>query len=105
LALTLWWLHSPGPSEPPVRALGRSERRFWSAVYLLVPLAIGALPVLRIHISPVSHLIRMSLPRHLDRGLLTGNIAIALVRGCALSLLLVSALIRTRLPGRRAPPD
>ena len=88
-----------------MRALGRSERRFWSGLYILVPLAMAALPLLRIHMSLVSHLIHVSPVRHLSTGFLRDKIAIALMRGCALSLLLVSALVRTRLPGRRAPPD
>ncbi|MGA2024684.1 MAG: DUF4184 family protein [Steroidobacteraceae bacterium] len=105
MALALWWQHSPSPSQPPMRALGRSERRFWSGLYILVPLAMAALPLLRIHMSLVSHLIHVSPVRHLSTGFLRDKIAIALMRGCALSLLLVSALVRTRLPGRRAPPD
>ena len=95
IALVRWWQHSPKPSEPPMRMLGQSERRLWSGLYFWLALALAAWPLVHIHMPP----------RHFNPNVRLDKIAIAVLRSCALSLLLLTALIRTRLAYRRAVAD
>jgi hypothetical protein len=92
IALAIWWHHTPRPTEPPRRALSPSARRFWGALYALIPLASAAWSV------------RHWLTLHASYGanIAVGKIAIALMRGAALSLLLVSVLVLAWLPKQSA---
>jgi hypothetical protein len=95
IALALWWRHTPRPTERPRRALSPSARRLWGSLYVLIPLALAAWSVrhwltLRASFSP---------------DIAVGGIAIALIRGAALSLLFVSALLLAWLSRQRPHPD
>jgi hypothetical protein len=92
IALALWWRHTPRPAERPRRALGPGARGFWGGLYVLIPLALAAWSVrhwLTLHVS-------------YSADIAAGKIAIALMRGAALSLLLVSVLVLACLP-RQSP--
>jgi len=87
-ALLLWLRHAPAPAAPPARRLLPAERAVWMFLYLLPPLAgmarVIAHPPAGLHSAFAS-------------GFGIGWIAIAGMRGCVVSLLLVSLLIRARL--------
>jgi hypothetical protein len=86
IAVTIWWRGAPKPGTRPQRALRPAERQFWSWLYFLLPLAVIIWTI-------------MQFPRWLYSlpAIAVGNTAIAGLRGTALSLLLVSALIRGRV--------
>jgi len=89
-ALVLWLRHAPAPHPPPARRLGRPERTLWLAAYVALPLAAtiwAALLPLSLGHSPLAS------------GHALGRVAIMSLRASALSLLLISALIRVRLLG------
>jgi len=87
-ALGLWLYQAPADRPPPARRLAAPERALWSVLYVALPvmgmLLAGLRPVLRAHMSLFT-----------AWGL--GLIAVASMRATALSLLLVSGLIRARL--------
>ncbi|MGH8206431.1 MAG: DUF4184 family protein, partial [Steroidobacteraceae bacterium] len=88
-ALVLWLRHAPAPRPPPARRLQRPERALWLAAYLALPVAAtlwAALLPLSLGHVPLS-------------GSALGRVAIMSLRASALSLLLISALIRVRLMG------
>jgi hypothetical protein len=87
LALGLWLHHASVPRVAPRRRLRAAERSGWLAAYLVLPLATFAWFALR----PLALHELGSLGGTLD------DIAIQCLRATALSLLLVSALIRVRL--------
>jgi hypothetical protein len=82
-ALALWLWHAPAPRPPPVRRLQRPERMLWLAAYVALPLAVSLW-------SALGH-------APLDSGPALGHVAVMSLRASALSLLLISALIRVRL--------
>lgn len=87
-AALLWLHHAPRPSCAPVRRLSASQRRSIASLYLLLPLAalVLALAVL------------LPMPRGVvASGAALNAVAVLLLQACALSLLLVSGLIRLRL--------
>jgi hypothetical protein len=94
IALVCWWRDTPRPMSPPLRPVGPLERQLWSWLYVLIPTALT--------VWALFHVPRWMLPRW---GLVVGTLAIAAMRGCALSLVLVSAMIRVRLFGARAVAD
>jgi hypothetical protein len=93
IALALWWRHTPRLTQPPRRALSPSARRFWGTVYVLIPLALAGWSVRHWFTLRASY------------GTDVGKIAIALMRGAALSLLLVSVLVLAWLPRQRVHID
>jgi hypothetical protein len=89
-ALALWLRHAPSPQPPPARRLARIERILWLAAYVALPLAAtlwAMLVPLSLGHSPLAS------------GGALGRVAIMGLRASALSLLLISALIRVRLAG------
>jgi hypothetical protein len=87
-ALALWLYHAPAPRQPPLRRLARPERALWLAAYVALPVAAIAWTAL----APLSlgHALLVS-------GNALGRVAIVSLRASALSLLLISALVRLRL--------
>jgi hypothetical protein len=87
VAVLLWVRHAPRPASPPPRRLARGERRLFGALYLVLPAVAFALAV------------AVLLPDH--GGLATGAalqaVAVLVLQASAVSLLLVSGLIRIRL--------
>jgi hypothetical protein len=87
-ALGLWLHHARSPRPPPVRRLGLPERALWIVLYLGLPaaavVAFGLRPLLAGHAPLLSNTS-------------IGHVAVAAMRATALSLLLVSALLRVRL--------
>jgi hypothetical protein len=94
-ALLLWLRHAPTPARRPLRCLQDSERRAWTGLYILLPLLAmaGAMWLIR---SPPLALLPV--------GRKLGIVAIAGLRGSAVSLLLVSVLLRVRLRFVRQVP-
>jgi hypothetical protein len=87
-ALALWLRHAPVPASQPVRLLGRRERGLWLAAYVALPIAAAGLFTLQLALrSPGALLSSWGL----------GTAAVISMRATALSLLLVSVLIRARL--------
>jgi hypothetical protein len=86
-ALVLWLHHAPKPPEPVPRNLAAGERTSWIILYLSPPVLIVSWAVWRI-----SH---WGLP--LASNWVLGSVAVLWLRGVALSLLLISALLRLRL--------
>jgi hypothetical protein len=82
VALMVWWRHAPPPAEPPGRRIAPGERRVWSSLYVLLPL------LTMIWFLEVSHG---------GMGDEIRSVAVAGMRGAAVSLLLISILIRARL--------
>ena len=87
-AMLLWLHHAPRPSSPPVRRLTHRQRRSLAALYLVLPLAAFALAVAVL--LPLRHGV-------VAAGAALGAVAVLLIQAAALSLLLVSGLIRLRL--------
>jgi hypothetical protein len=87
-ALWLWWQHAPRLRSPPARRLGRGERAVWLSAYLLLPLL--ALGAVLLHAWWRGH-------SAFGSGAALSRLAVAGMRGTALSLLLVSGLLRARL--------
>lgn len=87
-ALIAWIHHAPKLSAPPVRVLGRSERWTWIALYLVPPL-VG----LGTWISRLSNG-----ASQLSPGWGLGGMAVESIRGAAISLIVVSAILKIRLP-------
>jgi hypothetical protein len=94
LAVIAWglrpWLrqaHALVPEARPQRILTRHERWFWCALYSVVPLAALVLGVA----------VTISAGDGITNGTIVSSIAILTMRSLALSLLLVSGLIRLRL--------
>jgi hypothetical protein len=87
-AIALWLYHAPTPEPRPARRLKAAERLLWVAIYVAVPVA-------------VTLAVALFLVRHAHAQLLTGQtvgtLAITSLRATALSLLLISALVRARL--------
>ena len=87
-ALALWLHHAPAPSPRAAAPPAPAERLFWTLVYAVLPLVavvwLGLRPLLLAHAPLLS-----------AAGL--GRIAVAGMRAAALSLLLVSVLLRIRL--------
>lgn len=86
-AIALWLYHAPAPRPAPVRRLSPTERALWIVLYLLLPIALAAftlMGVLRHHVPLLSR-------SALD------YLGTAAMRDAAVSLLLISALIRARL--------
>jgi hypothetical protein len=88
LALLLWLHHAPAPNSAPARRLGRGERLLWGVLYLIGPLAAFAF-ALAVAYSQLEQGYTLG-------GILYG-IAILTLQAAALSLLIVSGLIRLRL--------
>ena len=88
LALVLWVRHAPRPAQPLRRSLRSVERWVWTLVYL-------ALPWLGMGVS-FAHVLQPSLA-WMPTGLRLGTIAIAGMRTCALTLVVLSVLLRVRL--------
>ncbi|HET6198369.1 MAG TPA: DUF4184 family protein, partial [Acetobacteraceae bacterium] len=87
-ALVLWLHHAPRPASPPARRLTQSQRRWLAALYLVLPAAASALAVA----------VLLSLrPGMVTSGMTLNAVAVLLIQAAALSLLLVSGLIRLRL--------
>lgn len=87
-ALVLWLRHAPTPLERPLRRIGLRERLAWLGAYMLPPILVMAWLLLRqwpVGQSPFTN------------GASLGSVAVDGMRCAAASLLLVSALIRTRL--------
>ncbi len=89
-ALWLWLRHAPASQGPLPRRLAGRERHAWVAAYALWPLL--ALGVVAVRAWSAGYLPWAS-------GAALGRIAVAGMRGAALSLLLTSAVIRVRLAG------
>jgi hypothetical protein len=87
-ALVVWLRHAPAPREPPARRFSPPERLAWLCVYLL-PLVL-AMAWFLWRGRPAGQ-------SSLESGTALGALAIVGMRSAAASLLLVSALIRTRL--------
>lgn len=87
-ALGLWLRHASAPQGPLPRRLARRERHAWLAAYVLWPLL--ALGWVALRAWAAGHLPWTS-------GAALGRIAVAGMRGAALSLLLVSGALRVRL--------
>jgi hypothetical protein len=87
-ALLLWLRHAPAPREPLVRRLARGERLLWGGLYLAPPLVALALS-LAMAVS-IGH-------GELATGEALTRIAVLTMQVSALSLLLVSGLIRLQL--------
>lgn len=87
-AVLLWLHHAPRPRSRPVRRLTPSQRRLIGALYLVLPLA-ALVPAAAV-LLPLRHGVVAS-------GTALGAAAVLLLQAGALSLLLVSGLIRLRL--------
>ncbi|HTT04119.1 MAG TPA: DUF4184 family protein [Steroidobacteraceae bacterium] len=86
-AIALWLHHAPTPQPPPARRISPGERALWVVLYLVLPVALAAfslLGVLHRHVPLFSKSV-------LD------YVGVAAMRDAAISLLLISALIRARL--------
>jgi hypothetical protein len=81
-ALILWWRNAPPPSERLQRRIAPGERMVWSGLYLLLPLL---------------SILWFFGESHIGVGEQIRSIAVAAMRGAAVSLLLISFLIRARL--------
>jgi membrane-bound metal-dependent hydrolase YbcI (DUF457 family) len=92
-ALMLWWRHAARPAEPLHRRLGPSERRAWLGVYLALPLLDIAWSIWRSWFAEFTQL---------GSGGALRSVAEAAMRGAAVALLLVSALILLRSAAGRA---
>jgi hypothetical protein len=88
LALALWLRHAPTPTPAPVRRLQRPERVLWIVLYVALPVA-----------ALLKHVVPMALHAHtaLLARWAVEDTAVAGLRGAAVALLLISALIRARL--------
>jgi hypothetical protein len=87
-ALALWLHHAPALTARPVRRMPFAERVVWIVLYVALPLAVmvGFAGLIALHAhEPL-----------LSRGAVEDT-AVAGMRGAAVSLLLISALIRARL--------
>jgi len=87
-ALILWMRHAPPPPEPPLRRIGQVERAAWISAYVLPTLMVITWLLLRPWPDGQSPL---------GNGVALGAVALDAMRIAAVSLLLVSALIRARL--------
>jgi Domain of unknown function (DUF4184) len=86
-AVIAWIHHAPTLGAPPVRVLGRRERWTWIALYLVPPLlGLGA------WISRLAGGVAQ-----LPTGWGVGGMAVESIRGAAISLILVSAMLKARL--------
>jgi hypothetical protein len=87
-ALALWLHHAPRPASPPARRLTQRQRRRLAALYLVLPAATSA----------AAFGVLLSLrPGVVASGTTLNAMAVLLFQAVALSLLLVSGLIRLRL--------
>jgi len=89
-ALIVWLRNAQTPATPSVRLICARERAVWIFVFLLPPVMF------------VSRVVRTLwtwrlLGLHIWTAWAAGSVAIASIRGAAVSLLLVSALLRIRL--------
>jgi hypothetical protein len=86
-AIALWLHHAPRPQPPPPRRIAPAERALWIVLYLTLPLALAGLALLAL------------LHRHvpLFSGSALDSLGAAGMRDAAVSLVLISALIRARL--------
>ncbi len=87
-AMLLWLYHAPRPPSPPLRRLTPSQRGRIGALYLVLPLGASVLAVAVL--LPLRH-------GAVATGAALGAVARLLLQAAALSLLLVSGLIRLRL--------
>jgi hypothetical protein len=87
-AVLLWLRHAAQPAAPPVRRLGRAQRRQLGVLYLALPAAACVLAASVL--LPLRHGV-------VAPGAALGAAAVLLIQAAALSLLLVSGLIRLRL--------
>ena len=87
-AVVVWIRHAKPPIVAPLRRLGSRERHFWTAVYLLIPVALEGAAILKIHHN--------GWPRLYSQAAIT-LFAILGILTSALSLVITSALIRRRL--------
>jgi hypothetical protein len=87
-ALIAWVRHAPVQKEPPARRLPRGERGIWLGLYLVPPMLFIAWAMWRFRLTGMSWT---------ANSWALVSIAVASIRGGALSLLLTSALIRLRL--------
>jgi Domain of unknown function (DUF4184) len=97
VALAVWLRHAPAPAQPPARHLRAAERWAWAGLYVLLPLMGMALAG--------SHVLAGS-QAGLPAGIKLGRIAIAGMRSGAVTLVLLSLLLRARLAliGPAPPP-
>jgi Domain of unknown function (DUF4184) len=87
VALALWLYHTPHPIGPLNRRLSVRERALWIILYCMPPLLLGSWVVWRVHSWHMSVTLNWAV----------AAVAIYCVRGAAMSLLLISALMRLRL--------
>jgi hypothetical protein len=97
VALGVWLRHAPAPPQPPARRLRAAERWAWAGLYVLLPLM--GMGLASAHVLAASQ-------AWLPAGFRLGRIAIAGMRSGAVSLVLLSALLRARLAliGPASPP-
>jgi len=92
MATVLWLRHAPASAMPPARHLQVRERDGWLSLYLLLPLLALVAMAWRIHHVGLA-------PQPLSRALDT--VAILGMRAGAVTLLVLSLLLRARLSVRR----
>jgi hypothetical protein len=88
MAIVLWFRHAPAPATPLARQLRARERDGWVSLYILLPLLGVVEMAWRIHHMG---LLPLPLPRALEA------IAIIGMRAAAVTLVVVSLLLRARL--------
>ena len=88
MALGVWLRHAPAPQPRPRRRLASTERATWMCLYVALPA--GAVAVLCLRLALRS-------PALLFTASSVGTLAVVAMRATAISLLLLSGLIRARL--------
>lgn len=88
LAIWVWLRHAPVPQPRPVRRLGLPERALWIFIYIALPTA-----------AVVAFTLRPLLAGHVPLASTDAlsALAVAAMRATAVSLILISALLRVRL--------
>jgi hypothetical protein len=92
-AVAMWLWHAPAPAVPLLRRLAPIERALWLCLYALVPIAAMAWQI--IHLAATTAL-------SIANGYQLQVIAVAGMRACVVSLLVVSVLILLRVSPRPA---
>jgi hypothetical protein len=95
MATVMWLRHAPSSAMPVARPLPAREREGWLSLYLLLPLLALVTMTWRLHHAGM-------VPQPLSRAL--GMVAVLGMRAGAVTLLVLSLLLRVRLSlGRPAP--